>query len=78
MNVVDAIDSPVSEHYLSWVTNDEVDPEIFILFFFFLIGRTVGYKVLFSSPCQRQHELFPSLGVRRLSSINFSHFNLLL
>jgi hypothetical protein len=32
MNVVDAIDSPVSEHYLSWVTNDEVDPEIFILF----------------------------------------------
>ena len=36
MNVVDAIDSPVSEHYLSWVTNDEVDPEIFILFYFFL------------------------------------------
>ena len=35
-------------------------------------------KILFSSPCQRQCELLPSLGVRRLSSINFSHFNLLL
>ena len=31
----------------------------------------------FSSPCQRQCELLPSLGVRRLSSVNFSHFNLL-
>jgi hypothetical protein len=30
-----------------------------------------------SSPCQRQCELLPSLGVRRLSSVNFSHFNLL-
>ena len=30
------------------------------------------------SPCQRQCELLPSLGVRRLSSVNFSHFNLLL
>jgi hypothetical protein len=40
MNVVDAIDSPVSEHYLSWVTNDEVDPEIFILFYFFLLQFT--------------------------------------
>jgi hypothetical protein len=39
------------------------------IFFFFLI---------FSSPCQRQCELLPSLGVRRLSSVNFSHFNLLL
>jgi hypothetical protein len=28
----------------------------------------------FSSPCQRQCELLPSLGIRRL---NFSHFNLL-
>ena len=25
----------------------------------------------FSSPCQRQRELLPSLGVRRLSSVNF-------
>ena len=33
---------------------------------------------IFSSPCQRQCELLPSLGVRRLSSVNFSHFNLLL
>jgi hypothetical protein len=33
---------------------------------------------LFSSPCQRQCELLPSLGVRRLLSINFSYFNLLL
>jgi hypothetical protein len=34
--------------------------------------------VLFSSPCQRQCELLPSLVVRHLSSVNFSHFNLLL
>jgi hypothetical protein len=33
---------------------------------------------LISSPCQRQCELLPSLGVRCLSSVNFSHFNLLL
>jgi hypothetical protein len=33
---------------------------------------------VFSSPCQRQWELLPSLGVRRLLSVNFSHFNLLL
>jgi hypothetical protein len=26
---------------------------------------------IFSSPCQRQHELLPSLGVHRLSSVNF-------
>ena len=37
-----------------------------------------GIIFCFSSPCQRQCELLPSLGVRRLSSINFSHFNLLL
>jgi hypothetical protein len=35
-------------------------------------------KILFSSPCQRQCELLPSLGVRRLLSVNFSHFNLFL
>jgi hypothetical protein len=29
-------------------------------------------KILFSSPCQRQCELLPSLGIRRLSSVNFS------
>jgi hypothetical protein len=37
-----------------------------------------GPIIVFSSPCQRQCELLPSLGVRCLSSINFSHFNLLL
>jgi hypothetical protein len=31
-----------------------------------------------SSPCQRQCELLPSLGVCRRSSVNFSHFILLL
>jgi hypothetical protein len=29
--------------------------------------------VVFSSPCLWQGELLPSLGVRRLSSVNFSH-----
>ena len=33
---------------------------------------------LFSSPCQRQCELLPSLGIRCLLSVNFQHFNLLL
>ena len=33
---------------------------------------------IISSPCQRQCELLSSLGVRRLLSINFSHFILLL
>jgi hypothetical protein len=32
---------------------------------------------IFSSPCQRQGEFLPSLGVRRPSSFNFLHFNLL-
>jgi hypothetical protein len=32
----------------------------------------------FYSPCQRQCELLPSHGVCRPSSVNFSHFNLLL
>ena len=32
----------------------------------------------FNSPCQRHCELLPSLGVRRLSSVIFSHFDLLL
>ena len=36
------------------------------------------YISLICSPCQRQCELLPSLGVRRLSSVNVSHFNLLL
>ena len=33
---------------------------------------------IFSSTCQRQCELLSSLVIRRLSSVNFSHFNLLL
>ena len=34
---------------------------------------------LFSSPCQRQRELLPSLGIRRCRpSVNFSPFNLFL
>jgi hypothetical protein len=37
-----------------------------------------NFDAFFSSPCQRQRKLLPSLGVRRLSSVNFSHFNLLL
>jgi hypothetical protein len=44
-----------------------------------------NYVFFFSSPCQRHYGLLPSLGVRRpssvvrrLSSVNFSHFNLLL
>ncbi len=40
--------------------------------------RMVNFFFLFRSPCQRQCELLPSLGVRRMSSVNFSHFNLLL
>jgi hypothetical protein len=38
----------------------------------------MSYINCFSSPCQRQSELLPSLGVRRPLSVNFSHFNLLL
>ena len=37
----------------------------------------VSRESIFSSPCQRQSELMPSLVVRRLSSVNFSHFNIL-
>ena len=39
-------------------------------------GRYSHFNILFSKPCQRQYELLPSFGVRRLSSIYFSHFNL--
>jgi hypothetical protein len=34
------------------------------------------YILVFRTPCQRQRELLPSLGVRRLLSVNFSHVNL--
>ena len=42
---------------------------------FITLGR---YMFFLAHPCQRQGELLPSLGVHRLSSVNFSHFNLLL
>ena len=38
--------------------------------YFLAKGR---FHSIFSSPCQRQCDLFPSLGIRRLSSIYFSH-----
>jgi len=34
--------------------------------------------IVFSSPCQRQCELLPSLGIRPSLSVNKSYFNLLL
>ena len=43
-----------------------------------VIGNICRSYQVFSSPCQRQCELLPSLGVHRLSSVNFSHFNLFL
>jgi hypothetical protein len=46
---------------------------IFVLLYYIVLFI---YIFFFSSPCQRQSELLPSLGV--LSSVNFSHFNLLL
>jgi hypothetical protein len=42
------------------------------------IDASYQVSVVFSKPCQSQYELLPSLGVRRLSSVYFSHFNLLL
>ena len=56
-------------------------PEIKVLIILFLILEisSINPCMLFiSSPCQRQCELLSSLGIRRLSSVMFSHFNLLL
>jgi len=39
-------------------------------------GSPLAHSVI-SPPCQSKCELLPSLGVRRLSSVNISHFNLL-
>ena len=39
------------------------------MYFFFCISLFA----LFNSPCQRQCELLPSLGIRCLLSVNFSH-----
>ena len=52
---------------------------MFILYV--ITSRYSHFNILFSKHCQRQipqYELLPSLGVRRLSSVYFSHFNLLL
>jgi hypothetical protein len=46
--------------------------------FDFMLAKLLSVITFISSRCQRQCELLPSLGVRRLSSVNFSHFNLLL
>ena len=49
------------------------------IFFHLKIQHGCMLGPIFSSPCQRQSEFLPSsLVIRRLSSVNFSHFNLLL
>jgi hypothetical protein len=47
------------------------------MFIPYITNRYSHFNILFSKLCQRQYELLPSLGVRRLSSVYFSHFNLL-
>jgi hypothetical protein len=39
----------------------------------YITSRYSHFNILFSKPCQRQYELLPSLGVRRLSSVYFYH-----
>jgi hypothetical protein len=46
------------------------------MFILYITSRFSHFDILFNKPCQRQYELLPSLGVRRLSSVYFSHFNL--
>ena len=48
------------------------------MFILYITSRYSPFNILNSKPCQRQYELLPSLGVRHLSSVYFSHFNLLL
>ena len=43
------------------------------MFILYITSRYSHFNILFSKPCQRQYELLPSLGVRRLSSVYFSH-----
>ena len=52
--------------------------EILIVLIFRVLKRTM--HIIFSSPGPTKGacELLPSLGIRRLSSVNFSHFKLLL
>jgi hypothetical protein len=47
------------------------------MFILYITSRYSHFNILFSKPCQRQCELLPLLCVRRLSSVYFSHFNLL-
>ena len=39
------------------------------MFILCITSRYSHFNILFSKPCQRQYELLPSLGVRRLSSV---------
>jgi hypothetical protein len=55
----------------------------YMIFFLFGNPTRLGPVVLsdwltFLAHLAKDNELLPSLGVRRLSSVNFSHFNLLL
>ena len=36
------------------------------MFILYITSRYSHFNILFSKPCQRQYELLPSLGVRRL------------
>ena len=55
-----------------------IDFEDFSNIFFQTRGAKVQKRVFFTSPWQKQCEFLPLFGVRRLLSVNFSHFNLLL
>jgi hypothetical protein len=50
------------------------------MFILYITSKYSHFNILFSSPCQRHCELLPSLAfvVCRPSSVNFSHYNLLL
>jgi hypothetical protein len=41
------------------------------MFILYITSRYSHFNIPFSKPCQRQYELLPSLGVRRLSSFTF-------
>jgi hypothetical protein len=45
------------------------------MFILNITSRYSHFNILFNKPCQSQYELLPSLGVRRLSSVYFSHFD---
>ena len=59
-----------------WLSSD--NNQLWIFISLYITSRYSHFNILFSKPCQRQYELLPSLGVCRLSSVYFSHFNLLL